>query len=68
MKHSNDEHIETAHSVVNKRERQINAQSTRDYVSPEKRKRSHRLITVHNSYNKSFVTTPNIANPDLTDP
>ena len=54
MKHSNDEHIETCHSVVNRREMQINAKSTRDHISEEKRKRAHRLITVHNSYNKKF--------------
>ena len=40
MKQVNDEYVETAHGMLNRRERQINAKSTRDPTSQEKQKRS----------------------------
>ena len=54
MKRANDEYIETAHSMLNRRERQINAGFTRDPTSKEKQKRSNRLIVTCASLNKKF--------------
>ena len=54
MKRANDEYVETAHSMLNRRERQINAGNTRDHAGKEKQKRAHRLIVTANSLNKKF--------------
>ena len=55
MKLTNDEYIETAHGMLNRREQQINAKSTRDPLSKEKQKRHNRLIVTTNSMNKKFI-------------
>ena len=54
MKRTNDEYVETAHGLLNRRELQIGAKSTRDPTSQEKQKRSQRLIVTTNSLNKKF--------------
>ena len=51
MKRVNDEYVETAHGMLNRRERQINAGSTRDPTCIEKQKRLQRLIVTTNSCN-----------------
>lgn len=55
MKLTNDEYIETAHGMLNRREQQINAKSTRDPNSKEKQKRQNRLIVTTNSCNSKKI-------------
>ena len=54
MKRANDEYIETAHGMLNRRELQIGCKSSRDPTSKEKQKRVQRLIVTSNSLNKKF--------------